>query len=433
MRTARLERMTQDGTTQDTPAQINPGDEIELEVGDIAHGGIFVARHEGRVVFVADAVPGELVRARVTEVRKSFARAVATDVLRASADRQPHVWQEAAIERAPEERAGGAELGHIRLARQRELKAQVLSESMARFAGHEWQGTVEPLLGDDENGGTRWRTRVTLHVDKDGRVGPYAARSHRVIETETLPLAHGDIEELAPLGERLAGTGRIELVAPAELDTRMRTILDGAHGRKPGVVTEVVNGREYKVDEDGFWQVHRLAAETLSNAVADALDPALVDPDAVNLDLYGGVGLLAAAFAQEAGPGAFIETVESNAAATGHATANLAEWRGASAVTARVDQYLARLERDATHLDREGVRRGTVILDPPRSGAGKDVIDRLAGFGPAQLVYVACDPVALARDTGLLLAHGYSLEWMRAYDLFPNTHHFETVARFVRV
>lgn len=108
---------------------LQPGDEIELEITNIAHGGVSVARHDGRVVFVADAIPGERVRARVTEARKkSFARAVTLEVLEASPDRRPHVWPEAALERDPEERAGGAEFGHIALERQRSLKAQVLAE-----------------------------------------------------------------------------------------------------------------------------------------------------------------------------------------------------------------------------------------------------------------------------------------------------------------
>ncbi|MDQ1563198.1 MAG: hypothetical protein QOI14_149, partial [Actinomycetota bacterium] len=168
------------------------GRELELEVTNVAHGGISVARHDGRVVFVSDAIPGETVRARITEdSKKSFWRAETVTVITASEHRQPHVWSAASIDRAPEDRAGGAEFGHIEIGHQRELKRQVLTDSLKRMAGLD-SGvasavTVEALPGKAD--GTGWRTRVRLHVDEQGRPGPFAARSHRVIEVRDLPLA----------------------------------------------------------------------------------------------------------------------------------------------------------------------------------------------------------------------------------------------------
>ena len=111
-----------------TEAAAGIGEELELDVTNVAHGGIFVARHEGRVVFVSDTLPGERVRARITEANhKSFWRADTVAVLDASTERQPHIWEAAAVERAPEDRAGGAEFGHIAPAFQRELKRRVLA------------------------------------------------------------------------------------------------------------------------------------------------------------------------------------------------------------------------------------------------------------------------------------------------------------------
>jgi tRNA/tmRNA/rRNA uracil-C5-methylase (TrmA/RlmC/RlmD family) len=200
----------------------------------------------------------------------------------------------------------------------------------------------------------------------------------------------------------------------------------------PLVVTETVGERAFRVRALGFWQVHVEAPETLTAAVRAATDDALLDPQAANLDLYGGVGLLAAALGDVAGTTTRITTVESDADATDFAAENLAEWVGARAVTAKVDRYLAEQQSHASASERSRYRRATVILDPPRSGAGKAVIDALAGLAPAQVVYVACDPVALARDTALLLQHGYRLAHLEAFDLFPHTHHFECVARFAR-
>ena len=434
----------------DTPAPaLQPGDTIELDVTGIAHGGVCVARHDGRVVFVADAIPGERVRARVTEARKkSFARAATVEVLEASPDRRPHVWPEAALERDPEERAGGAEFGHIVLARQRVLKADVLSDALRRFGGLDDATidritggagvVVEPAPGDEEVDGLGWRTRVRLHVDpQTGEVGPYAARSRTVIPVESLPLAAEEIGYIAPLGEQMPDIETVDLVAPSADDPRMLLNYAGDRARagENDRVRESVDGREFLVRAGGFWQVHREAPTVLFEAVRDAveqlIDAGRFDAAAGNLDLYGGVGLLAAAMAEAAGPGLKVATVEADAGATDDAAENLAELVGALAITARVDRHLADLLRAAAPV-RERLRRATVVLDPPRSGAGGEVCAQLGELAPANLIYVACDPVALARDTATLREQGYELVSLRAFDLFPHTHHLEALAVFAR-
>ncbi len=408
---------------------------LELQVDRIAHGGVAVARHDGRVVFVADAIPGERVRARVTDAGKDrFWRADTVEVLDASADRREHVWAEASVDRAPERRAGGAEFGHIRMSRQRALKGEVLTEAMQRFARLEREVEVEEVAaelapGADPEAGTGWRTRVRLHVDDDGRVGPYAARSHRVVPVSDLPLAVEALRELAPLASNLPGAGSIDLIAPSAGEAI--AVVD-QQGAGP-VVHEVVDGREFALDRGGFWQVHRGAAATLSRAVRELVDGARFDPGAANLDLYGGVGLLAAAVGDRFGETVRITSVEADPRATDHAAANLADWIGARAETGRVDRWLADLETSADRAMRDRLAAATVVLDPPRSGAGRAVVERLAALRPAQLVYVACDPVALARDIGIFREHGYELEAIRAYDLFPNTHHVEAVARLTAI
>src|SRR5690606_19833781 len=145
--------------------------------------------HEGRVVFVSDAIPGERVRARrlpestdgaANADTRKFWRAETVEVLKASPHRRPHVWRDADVSRDPADRPGGADLGHIDLDHQRVLKRQVLTEALDRFAGG---GLAAPEVAAlDESDGTGWRTRLTLHADDAGRIGPFAARSHRVIE-----------------------------------------------------------------------------------------------------------------------------------------------------------------------------------------------------------------------------------------------------------
>ncbi|MFF2273397.1 class I SAM-dependent RNA methyltransferase [Agromyces sp. NPDC058136] len=425
------------------PAPAEPrtdGPVLELDVERIAHGGVAVARHEGRVVFVADAIPGERVRARVSDDAKAkFWRAETVEVLDASPDRREHPWAEAGVDRAPERRAGGAEFGHIGMGRQRALKAEVLADALARFGGVDEAVEVEavdPALapGADSELGTGWRTRVRLHVDAEGRVGPYAARSHRVVPVSSLPLAVPELAHLAPLDERFAGAQAVDLLAPS-LGNPWVVVDTGETTRGGGRqrIEEQVGERVFRLDRGGFWQVHRGAAATLTAAVQGMVDGELFDPRAANHDLYGGVGLLAAAVGDRFGDTVRITSVESDARATEHAGANLADWVGARAVTGRVDRYLGELAASASPAERERLRAATIVLDPPRSGAGRQVVERLAELAPRQLVYVACDPVALARDIGLFAERGYRLDAIRAFDLFPNTHHVEAVARLTAI
>jgi len=295
------------------------------------------------------------------------------------------------------------------------------------MAGLEREVVVEALPGDQARSGTGWRTRVRLHVDESGRLGPFAARSHRVIPVADLPLATEALAAGAPLGERFAGEEHVDVLAPSTGGVRL---IVGK--QKPTTITELVGDREFRLADAGFWQVHREAAATLTRAVQEAIDPARFDPLAYNLDLYGGVGLLAAAVADRFGPTTRITTVESDATATDYAADNLAEWLGARAETGRAERWVRDLAATATPGDRNRLGAATVVLDPPRSGAGREVVDALAALAPAQIVYVACDPVALARDIALFAGHGFVLSNLRAFDLFPNTHHVEAVATLSR-
>ncbi|WAA64935.1 class I SAM-dependent RNA methyltransferase [Microbacterium oxydans] len=412
----------------------SPADVLELDITGIAHGGTFIARHEGRVVFVSDAIPGERVRARVIAPQegadastRSFWRAETIEVLDASEHRRPHLWPEADVSRDPAERPGGADLGHIALDHQRVLKRQVLAEALDRFAG---TGLVAPEIEPVESGdGSGWRTRVTLHVDDAGVVGPFAARSHRVVPVTSYPLARPAIAEAA-LALHGEAPGRIELVEPAAGEVRVirreeterpARVARGFRRRPtPEVIHEVVNDRRFEVDATGFWQVHPRAASVLDAAVYGILD-GHVDDEKTHYDLYGGVGLFAATLADLGGTD--IVTVESSARATQHAAANLAPLE-VTAVTARVDRFLAAQKSTG--------RTGAVILDPPRAGAGRQVVEAVHALAPEAIAYVACDPVALARDLGTFRTLGWNVDRLRGFDLFPHSHHFEVVALLTR-
>lgn len=413
---------------------MHDGDLIDLDITGIAHGGVFVGRHEGRVVFVSDTLPGERVRARVTDTRKkAFWRAEAVEVLDAAADRLPHVWAAADIDVDPAERPGGAEFGHIALEHQRALKERVIRESLERVGRLDLPVEVRSA-GDDADpesaDGTGWRTRVSLHVDESGRVGAYAARSHRVIETPDLPLATAEVARAAA-ALRGSEPGRIDLVQPADGRVRVLVRPDGVKSRPaPEVVEERVGDRVFRVDAGGFWQVHRLAARTLTSLVSEEIAAiGGLDPEALHLDLYGGVGLFAATLGDLGGPSTRVVSVESDPRATEHAGENLAEWIGARAETARADRFVAKLAADASERERERLGRGVVLLDPPRAGAGREVVEGIAALAPSTVVYVACDPVALARDLSTFADLGYRADrGIRGVDLFPHSHHVEAVA-----
>ncbi|MDQ1529953.1 MAG: hypothetical protein QOE37_58, partial [Microbacteriaceae bacterium] len=315
------------------------------------------------------------------------------------------------------------EFGHMTPERQRALKTTVLADALRRTGGlaEEEVARLAPTVRavEGEPDGTRSRTRIRLHVDGRGRPGPYAARTRRVVPVSDLPLGVPALEQVLP-GAVPPGTRSVDLVAPSEGEP---FALVGHRERRPPI-TERVGERRFTLDPRGFWQVHPAAAAELTAAVRRAVQDRF-DPGAANLDLYGGVGLFAAALADAGGPATAVTTVEADAVASRHARDNLSDLVGAAAVAARVDAFLER--------ERELRPGATVVLDPPRSGAGRSVVEAVADLEPARVVYVACDPVALARDLRTFADRGWRPLRLEALDLFPNTHHLEAVATLERV
>ena len=400
------------------------GQELTLEIEKVAHGGIFVARHEGRVLFVSHTLPGETVKARVFEDKGgSFARAETTEVLVASPHRVKHIWKAAG-----EGGAGGAEFGHITLDYQRELKADVLQEALSRMAGIDLRPTVEPAPGDDIAGGLGYRTRVQLHVDELGNPGPCRERSHQVVQTRDLPLAVEDIRELGLHLKNWSGVKKIEIAASntGQVQYSVDKKIKGDER-----LIERAAGRTFRISGGGFWQVHRKAPDLLATEVTGAIAKAGFDKNADNFDLYGGVGLFSGAIAAKFGDDIKITSVEAFKQATDDAVINLSDLKNVKALCLPTERFLD--ERVSSHKKSGSPKSSaTVVLDPPRSGAGAKVVGQLLELAPKHIVYVACDPVALARDLKLLLAGGYELATLRAFDLFPHTHHVEAVASLLR-
>lgn len=427
------------------------GDEVEVDVTAIAHGGHCIARHDGQVLFVRHALPGERVLARVTETGagERFVRADAVAVVDPSPDRvvPPCPWSGPGL-------CGGCDFQHVALHRQRALKADVVREQMGRLAHLEVDVEVEPVPGDAD--GLDWRTRVEFAVDAQGRAGLRRHRSHDVVAVDHCRIAAPGIDLLRVTEGLWAGVEAVDAVSPS-VGEALAVVLPLPEGAEVPVVHERIEATwsaadggwqmvlgELAVSARGFWQVHPGAARTLLEAVMQAAD---VRDGERAIDLYAGVGLFASALAVAVGPRGQVVAVESDPEATGHARDNLADRPNVAVLTARVDDAfgVARPARRGSAKQRGSRPRkasrstlmptaaDVVVLDPPRTGAGRGICTEVVRLGPRVVVYVACDPAALARDTAYLGDLGYRLDGIRAFDAFPMTHHVECVARFVRV
>lgn len=390
----------------------------------MAHGGFCVARHEGRAVFVRHTLPGERVRATVTEggTEDTYWRADAVEILEAAPGRvvPPCPW-------AGPGRCGGCDWQHASPDTQRALKAAVVSEQLQRLAGLAVEVVVEPVPGDDGVllDGLGWRTRVGYAVDASGRAGLRASRSHEVVPVDRCLIAAPGVRSLGVEARSWASSPgsvptTITAVASSEGERTLLVSSEGGGDRVvegPAVVHEHAAGRRWQVAADGFWQVHPGAAHTLATAVLEALDP---QPGERALDLYAGVGLFAGAVGVRVGETGSVLAVESSRSAVADARVNLADLPWVEVVAGRVDRVLAQLS-DVSAAD-------LVVLDPPRTGAKAAVVKQVARRRPRAIAYVACDPAALARDLAGFAAHGYRLATLQAFDLFPMTHHVECLA-----
>ena len=405
------------------------GDLLELDVGAVAHGGVCVARHQGRVVFVRHALPGERVRARVTEDRGGgFCRADAIDILVASPDRvaAPCRWAGPGL-------CGGCDWQHASADAQRAMKAAVVREQFARVAGLDlgalFEG-VEPLAG----GLLGWRTRVTYAVDVAGRPGLHRHRSAEVEHVDRCLLGAPGVGDSDVLQQTWPELLAVEVARGEGPDAAVVAHRPGhgrhGRGRRPPDRLALVAGpdrlrysigdRSFSVAPGSFWQVHPAAAETLTRALLDAV---ALQPGERVLDLYAGVGAFTAALADAVGPGGVVDGVESAPDAVRDAADNLAGLPWAQVRRGRVS---------ASEVADTPTRPDVVVLDPPRAGAGSEVMRAILALAPHTVGYVSCEPSTLARDIAVAIEQGWELQALRAFDAFPMTQHVECIATLKR-
>lgn len=428
------------------------GTEFDITVDRLGHGGVCVGRHEGRVVFVRHALPGERLRVQVTEDRgKGFCRAEVVDILTPS----DHRIDPACPAGAPGGGAGCCDLSHTTGSHARELKSSVLTELLSRMGGVTWEGEVtslDPHAGSEPE--TGWRIRQRLFVDDDGRPGLAAFGSHAVVPRLDCaqPVAGmlGGLDEytgLTPGAELVITIGddeqrHISQIAPPEAErgrpAKRRTRANDRRGqaqrsrskRAAPRIEEIVSGTEavqrtvgnrtWLLPVSGFWQAHRLAAAGYANTVRELLRQADLGPSVVAWDLYGGAGTLAGAILDECDSTRAVVTVhvvetDSQAVAAGSET---------FADDPRVHFHHSSVTRTVADLPAPTV----VVADPPRAGAGREVVDKIVAAAPSAIIAVGCDPATFARDLADYRRGGYEVHWLRGFDAFPLTHHIEAIA-----
>lgn len=424
-------------------------DPVVAPVDGFTHGGEGVARIDGKAVFVPGALPGERVRVAVVDDRKRWARARLVEVLEAAPERV-----EPPCPYVPD--CGGCDLQHVSVRGQLALKTRVVREQLQRIGSFDDPPVaacvaVGPALG--------YRSSARMHADDDGRLGYHRAGTNEVVPIDACAIlddatqavrdavgddsgaigarfrtsSHGDRATVLTAGRDPLATDGIPEDVQVGLKSAIGDDVDPSPGvggddavvaRGRGVVTERVGDFDYDVDLDGFFQGSAAGASALVEAVMD--DVAHVGDGVAGLevwDLYAGVGLFTLPLADA---GATVTAVEVDERAVDLLVVNADRAAVADRVDAGADdvaEFVTRPQPDLPDI---------VVLDPPRTGAGSGVVEAIADFDPAMVVYVACDPAALARDARSLADTGYRLEAARPFDLFPMTHHVEVVARFVR-
>jgi tRNA/tmRNA/rRNA uracil-C5-methylase (TrmA/RlmC/RlmD family) len=388
--------------------------ELTLTCGAPANGGSCVARHDGRVVFVRYALPGERVRVRVTAEHDSYWHAEAIEVIEPSDDRTASLCPIAGVDGA-----GCCDLAFVEPEAARALKADVVANQLARLGGYQWRGVAQPLSAP-----TGWRTRVRLDVGAEGRAG-----FHRYHSDELVPdLDCGQLP--AGMTDGLVCTGwppGAHLHVVVDDDGERHVVCTARQGRR--TATEVIEGnhqgvqrvglRSWRVPVTAFWQAHRDAARVYSELVSDWAQPSA---GMTAWDLYGGVGVFAAVLGDGVGERGRVVTVDNSRAASRAARAALADLPQVRVITDSVRRAVA-AQRDAADV---------AVLDPPRSGAGREVIELLAAAEVPRVLHIGCEAASFARDIGLYRNHGYTVEEIRLFDSFPLTHHVECVALLTR-
>ncbi|MEO7134117.1 MAG: TRAM domain-containing protein [Vicinamibacterales bacterium] len=411
------------------------GQRYKLTIERPAAGGRMIARHEGAIVFVSGAIPGEVVEVEVEKLQRGTIWARAKEILEPSPDR---------VTGAPDGACGGSVLAHIAYERQRQIKSEIITDAFRRVGRIALEAATEVVASRTD--GYRMRARVHL---RDGRIGFFREGTHSLCDAAaTRQLRDDTIEVLGRLEASLATASReavggieisenvdaseraihLELLPNADPSTLAALVqvagVTGAtcaHGENPRTidlfgspyVADTFAGAQLSRHVRSFFQGNRFLTTPLVEHVVSLIEAAPI------LDLYAGVGLF---------------SVTAAAASRGHVTAVEGDRVSAADLKRNAQGHAVSVRADAVEsfLERTTDRFGSVIVDPPRTGMSKEAMAGVVELMAPRVVYVSCDIATLARDARVLLDAGYRMASVRAFDLFPTTAHVETVMAFSR-
>jgi 23S rRNA (uracil1939-C5)-methyltransferase len=420
--------------------------EIEtLQITTAVYGGESLGRlADGRAVFVPFALPGEMVRVRLTEDKRSHARAELIEIVRPSEQRIQARCRHFGV-------CGGCHYQHMPYETQCALKTAIVADQLQRI-GHLANPVVQPIIACPDP--FNYRNYVQFHLTSDGHLGYFTARGEHIFAIQECHLPEPLINQVWPqldLVDTPDGSLPAESVAQNQLGVErvglrlgvgddLQLILEGREPQAPEfsveelslsavylspapalilagseAVTMDVSGRSFQVSAASFFQINRtMAAAMVEHVLAQANLP----PNAVVIDVYSGVGLFSAFLAPRAQR---LVAIESSASACDDFVANLNEFD--------VELYQATAEQVLPQLD---LHPDLILVDPPRAGLDRRVLDAIVHLAAPQLIYVSCDPSTLARDAARLVAGGYLLQQITPFDMFPQTFHIESISIWKR-
>ncbi|MGZ7496795.1 class I SAM-dependent RNA methyltransferase [Corynebacterium sp. ZY180755] len=413
------------GTHENHSDTLSKGHTCDVVVERMAHGGEGIAVINKRVVFIKGAFPGDHVRARITQLKKSFARAELVEVI------EPSPLRGASRCRAAAAGGGCCDFHELTLDAELELKRKVLIDQLQRVGKLEKLPEISTI---DLQPHSHWRTRLRLGVDEHGKAGVRKASSTDIVTDEQCAQAapelyNGVVGVDAP---RFTPGAEVVSVLDDDGEHHVVEIKKAPRGRRgervtkvhrgSGVVRQAVDGEHFELPATAFWQAHIHAASAYSQQIqawVKELGPESNAP--VGWDLYGGVGAFVPALLKALGPQSKVHSVE--------ASKHAAEC-GSRALINVADQVVFHtdtVEKALAYLPSADV----VVLDPPRVGAGQDVVSAIAKKAPPAVIHIGCDPATFARDAHAWVSNGYALEKLTVFNAFPGTHHMETIGLFI--
>ncbi|MDY3127988.1 MAG: TRAM domain-containing protein [Corynebacterium sp.] len=411
-----------------TSGDFSTGQLVEVTIERMAHGGEGIGvLPDGKIIFIAGAFPGDTITAKISKSKKNFCFGDLVEVLTSSELRVENTCPAAA------QGAGCCDFAELAPSAEAELKKTILLDQLNRVA--RLKGA--PKVAVQQLSPRHWRTRVRLGVDETGHAGLRRRGSHELVTSVACTqLVEGLVDGIVGPDARTFTPGA-ELIVVRDASSNRHVVesVKAARGRRvekiesvvegTGTVTEKIGEFSFSFPATAFWQGHKEAPSTYSQLIRDYLAPSARGTQGTAWDLYGGVGAFIPAIAQGLSAGPQISTrvysVDYSPAATAMEQADLQEFE-IYTVADRVEKVAAQLPQP-----------NAVVLDPPRVGAGRDVINTVAAARPEVVVHIGCDPATFARDIGYWTENGYRLDHATLVNAFPGTHHFEVVARLVPI